>query len=562
MGLTSALFTGLSGLNANQFRIDVIGDNIANVNTTAFKGSRVVFETQFAQTLSQGTPPGNIQGGTNPAQIGLGTSLGAVQRNVLQGSIETTGVPTDLAIEGEGFFIVRSADNRQAYTRDGAFTLNADNYLVTPEGFFVQGFGVDEDFNIVPGVLTDLQIPLGRLSAARATQSARLDGNLSPDGTVGTQGTILLSNALVSDALGTPASAATALTDLRDASDPATVLFNNGDVLTLSGAEKGGRELPDAQFIVGTTGTTLGDLCAWFEEVLGINTGAGLPGSPGVSVNASGQIVITGNAGTENDLEIAPGELLSSNSATPQPLSFTKTQEANGDSVFTSFTVYDSLGTPVRINLTMVLEQKSTTGNTWRFYAESPDDSDLSLVLGSGTVTFYQSGRLSSTSNTMIQVDRTNTGAADPLSFTLDFSNVSGLSTGQSSLVLTQQDGFPPGVLDSFSIGADGTITGTFTNGLSRTLGQIALATFANPAGLVRETNNLYRTGPNSGEAVITTPLSMGAGRILSGSLELSNVDLSREFIGLITASTGFTAAGRVITTSDQLLNELLMLTR
>jgi len=562
MGLTSALFTGLSGLNANQFRIDVIGDNIANVNTTAFKGSRVVFETQFAQTLSQGTPPGNIQGGTNPAQIGLGTSLGAVQRNVLQGSIETTGVPTDLAIEGEGFFIVRSADNRQAYTRDGAFTLNADNYLVTPEGFFVQGFGVDEDFNIVPGVLTDLQIPLGRLSAARATQSARLDGNLSPDGTVGTQGTILLSNALVSDALGTPASAATALTDLRDASDPATVLFNNGDVLTLSGAEKGGRELPDAQFIVGTTGTTLGDLCAWFEEVLGINTGAGLPGSPGVSVNASGQIVITGNAGTENDLEIAPGELLSSNSTIPQPLSFTKTQEANGDSVFTSFTVYDSLGTPVRINLTMVLEQKSTTGNTWRFYAESPDDSDLSLVLGSGTVTFYQSGRLSSTSNTMIQVDRTNTGAADPLSFTLDFSNVSGLSTGQSSLVLTQQDGFPPGVLDSFSIGADGTITGTFTNGLSRTLGQIALATFANPAGLVRETNNLYRTGPNSGEAVITTPLSMGAGRILSGSLELSNVDLSREFIGLITASTGFTAAGRVITTSDQLLNELLMLTR
>ena len=113
MGLTSALYTGLTGLNSNQFRIDVIGDNIANINTVAFKGGRASFQTQFSQTFSAGSAPGQAEGGTNPMQIGLGSVLGAIQKQFTPGSIETTGVGTDLAVEGNGFFILRKATNEQ-----------------------------------------------------------------------------------------------------------------------------------------------------------------------------------------------------------------------------------------------------------------------------------------------------------------------------------------------------------------------------------------------------------------------------------------------------------------
>jgi flagellar hook protein FlgE len=129
-------------------------------------------------------------------------------------------------------------------------------------------------------------------------------------------------------------------------------------------------------------------------------------------------------------------------------------------------------------------------------------------------------------------------------------------------MVTTTQDGYASGTLTGFSVGADGVITGSFSNGLTRTLGQLAVATFTNPEGLVSSVNNLYMVGPNSGQPVIAPPQTLGAGRVLSGALELSNVDLTREFIGLITATTGFSASGRVISTSNDLLNELLTIAR
>jgi flagellar hook protein FlgE len=211
----------------------------------------------------------------------------------------------------------------------------------------------------------------------------------------------------------------------------------------------------------------------------------------------------------------------------------------------------------------MTLDSKSTNGNTWRFYADSPDDTDPNSSLGAtGTLTFDTDGKLLTATGNSIQVNRANTGASDPVGITLDFSNVTGLTTQTSTLVMTNQDGFPTGTLTSFSVGQDGVIKGTFTNGLSRTLGQMGLATFTNPEGLVLTTNNLYQVGANSGQPVITAASTLGAGRILGGALEQSNVDLIREFIGLISASTGFSASGRVITTSNDLLNQLLQLAR
>jgi flagellar hook protein FlgE len=567
MGLTSALYTGLTGLNTNQFRIDVIGDNIANINTIAFKGGRATFQTQFSQTFTAGSSPGQAEGGTNPLQIGLGSVLGAIQRQFTPGSIETTGVSTDLAIEGNGFFTLRKATNEQAFSRDGAFTLSATNELVSADGFRVQGYGVDDNFNLVEGVLTDIDIPLGTLSTAVATSKAEFDGNLSsgPDTAVATQGGILLSNTMVTDDAGTvPATASDLMVNLRDSASPTVKLFADGDTITLNDISKGGRTLTSATFNV-TSSTTLQDFMTFMEGALGINTdGAAIGETPaaGLTVTGTGEIQLRGNYGTANEITIDQADILSSNATTPRPFSWTVSQNATGESVFTSFKAYDSLGAEVDIDVTMVLTQKATTGNTWRYYVESPDDSDTDLVLGSGTLTFDTSGRFFSATGNTFAIDRVGMGSENPMSVELDFSRISGLDAEVSTLLMTLQDGFPPGSLNNFSIGTDGTIVGTFTNGLSRTLGQIAMATFANPEGLVQESNNTYTIGPNSGDAIITKPLELGAGRILSGALELSNVDLSREFIGLITASTGFSGAGRVVSTANQLLDELLILAR
>ncbi|HOW73137.1 MAG TPA: flagellar hook-basal body complex protein [Phycisphaerae bacterium] len=573
MGLTSAMYTGLTGLNANQLRIDTIGNNVANVNTTAFKGSRANFENQFSLTLSGGSGPSETSGGTNPSQIGLGTMLGSIQKSFLAGSIETTGLPTDMAIEGAGFFIVRTPTGEQAYTRDGSFKLASDQVLVSANGYQVQGYGVDQDFNIVPGVLGDLVIPLGTLSTARATTEAQFDGNLDASGSIATQGTILTSQVFQEGASGGPAATgATLLTNVYDTGSNAP-LFAENDVITLSTVRKGangGRQLPEAHFTVAAT-STLSDFAAFLNDRLGINADPAAGGTPGVTIGTvapdEGKIIIQGNAGTENALTIDMADIQSTNASFNAPFEFTETQEANGESVFTTFIAYDSLGNPVTVDLTTTLVEKNNLGTTWRFYAESAQDSDSSPSLGlTGTVSFNNDGQLTGITNDTLEIDRVGSGALTPLQIQLDFSGVTSLAApyaaNPSTLVMSTQDGYGMGTLSNFAVGTDGMIVGTFTNGLTRSLGQIALATFANAEGLVSDLNNLYRIGPNSGNPMISTPGTLGAGTIASSSLELSNVDLTREFIGLIGASTGFSASGRVISTSNDLLNELMSIAR
>ena len=558
MGLTSALFTGLSGLNSSQFQLDVIGDNIANINTTGFKGSRTLFQTQFARTLSAGTKPNGSSGGTNPSQVGLGSTIGSIQRSFSAGSIETTGIQSDLAIEGNGFFVLRTPENESVFTRDGTFTLSADNRLISADGFFVQGYAVNQSFELIPGAVTDVRIPIGSLTTARATDSAQLDGTLDSTGDVATQGTILQSQ-ILHDAANNPITSATLLTEVKDVGG--SPFFVNGDVISINGIKRGGRDVPAEQFVVGTTGTTVGDYLAWMDQALGIDTTVGVAGSPGVGVTVDGRLEIRGNAGTENALSIQPGTLLSSGS-TGVPFTFNETQAANGESATTTFIVYDSLGTPLTVNLTMVLEARTTASSSWRFYATAADDSDVTFDIGTGVLNFDENGQFVDAPQNGIVIDRVGSGATDPLSISLDFSRLSGLNARESELVMSFQTGFATGTLIDYSIGQDGVVTGTFTNGLNQVIGQIALATFANPAGLLSRSNNVYFVGPNSGEARITPPLVLGAGKISSGSLELSNVDLSREFVNLITSSTAFSAASRVISTSDTLLQELLLLAR
>ncbi len=561
MGLTTAMYTGLSGMNVNQARISTIGHNIANVNTTAFKNSRTLFQTQLSQTLSLGTRPSATSGGTNPTQIGLGAAVGTTQRDMSAGSLETTGIASDLAINGRGFFVLRDGNGRQMYTRDGAFNVDSQNRLVNADGYIIQGFGVDDGFNIVPGELTDITIPLGASASANATSTFFMMGELNSGGTIATHGSTHVSQAMVSGG-GAAATGATQLTDLRSADDPGTVLFAAGDTLTISGVSKGSRQLAPRTFTVGTDGSTLEDLANWLTGAMGINTNADVPGNPGITIEG-GTLVIRGNAGEENGFEISGNEFLSSNADVSLPFQFTGTEEANGASAYTSFTGYDSLGTPVSVNATFVLEETPDTGPVWRYYLESADASGESRVLGTGTAAFDTQGNFVSATGNQFTLDRSGTGAASPMSFALDFSSVYALATGSEPTIMSfEQDGYPPGTLIGFSVGQDGVINGTFSNGLTQRLGQVAVATFANDEGLVAESDNLYSVGPNSGNAMVGTPGQLAAGSLMSGALELSNVDLSREFIGLVTSSTGFQASSRVISVSSDLLNQLLLIVR
>ncbi len=555
MGLNSAMYTSLTGLNASQQRLDVTGNNIANVNTIAYKGSRTVFETQLSQTLSGGSSPTANSGGTNPMQIGLGVGTAAIQKDFTGGSIETTGVNTDVAIQGSGFFVIKDGTGNTMYTRDGAFKLDANQRLVTVDGSFVQGYGVDNNFNIVTGAPTNLYIPVGRLSVAQATTNAVFKNNLDSSGSIATTPGMAISEKLIDMTTGTDATSSTALINLATAANPGVALFATNDVITLSGT-KGTRNLESANYTV-TGGATVADLNTFIQNTMGIDSSAPQSTTGGVSI-VNGQITVVGNLGADNSPEIK----LTSSGAVPNPLTWA-TSEGDGTSKYTGFLVYDSLGNAVNVNATFVLESKSTTGNTWRFYVESPDDSDSSPYIGTGTITFDNTGKFVEATGTNIVINRANLGAVDPISMTLDFSKVTGLSAnGESDIFRESQDGYPTGTLNDYSIGEDGTIIGSFSNGMTKTLGQIVLANFSNPEGLIEKGNNCYIAGPNSGDPNVTTAGNLGTGSLIGGALELSNIDITKEFIDMVSASTAFSAAGKVITTSQQLLTELMTMIR
>lgn len=586
MASTTALFTGLAGLNSNARQLDVIGNNISNVNTTAYKSNRLQFSSAFNRTFSLGTSPNASTGGSNPGQIGLGVTMAGTQRNFSNGAISPTGLNTDLAIEGNGFFVVERSGER-FFTRSGAFQFNSQNDLVTLSGDRLQGYPVDSEFNIIEGRVEDVNIPIGTLTIAEATQNVTFSGNLNADGDVAQQGSVISLGTFTSGGFApTPATLLTAL-------DPPGT-FVDGNTIELRQAERGGKVIPTAQFEVTAT-STLGEYMDWLRVNLGIyENGGDDPTDPaGVSTDGSvslggvggDEIIIVGNPGSINDIEIDASDIFvqQGTAAGPPPnatpFSPIKSQSADGESVRTTFIVYDSLGTELQVDLTLVLSAKTGGGTFWRPYMHSDDDTDASNLLENGTLfaagsedmpmlQFDNFGQLATAGQYNIQVDRFETGALDPLQIALRFNSeadqVSALSNtgGGSSLAAVFQDGSPLGVLSSFSVGENGTITGGFTNGLTRTIGQLAIANFTNPEGLVDSGNNLFSVGPNSGTALITEPLEFGTGRIIGGALELSNVDLSQEFINMILTSTGYSAASRVVTTTNELMNQLLVLGR
>jgi flagellar hook protein FlgE len=571
MALTSTLFTGLSGLDVNQTRMNVVGNNIANVNTVAYKASRALFKPQFYVTDAAGSPPSSDFGGTNPSQRGLGASLATIQKDFTQGAIESTGKPTDMAIDGQGFFVVQDQSNGQQFTRDGSFTLNANHQLVTSGGAFVQGYGVDPNGNVIPGQLQNITVPLGSATIAKATDNVQLVGNLAADGQVASGASIIdgqdiqLSPAAAAAAGTTVPTSGTLLTDLVSTSSGAG-MFAPGQTFTLN-AKRNGNDIPSQTFSVTPT-STVGDLQTFFNNALGIDTSVAGAGAniPAGTAPGSVKLEITGNSGSANALTVTTGGFADPSGNTPFTFTANPAGVPAGESTHTSMTVYDSLGVPVNIDMTTVLQSASNTGTTWKFYANSADNIDTAnpgaTQVGTGTLKFDSNGQLTSVTGGSLTIHRDNTGATPTLPIQLDFSGVSSLAQDAahkgSDMEMASQDGIQLGTLASFSVGADGTITGAFDNGKTRSLGQLAIATFNNPQGLDDKGGNMFVAGADSGVPIITAPETLGSGGIRSGALEQSNVDLSSEFINLIVASTGFSASSRVISTSDQLLTELL----
>jgi len=579
-----SMYTALSGMTAHARRLDVIGNNIANANTTAYKSARMLFSDQFSWTLQPGAAPDGDLGGSNPTQIGLGVQIAGTQKNFTGGTLQQTGDARDLGIDGRGFFVVDNGAGDRRYTRAGNFRPNENDVLTTLDGEPVLGWAADAKFQVNKGALQPLTIPIGKLGFSEATADVRMSGNLRADGdlalngsSVNLTGTSAAGFSLIPGATR-PATApnilegTSLLTEIADPLATTSPLFSTGQIIEIAGVDRGKTSVPTTQFTI-KSATTVQDLMDYLRDALDINPkmAANPDGkTPGVALDpATGTLTITGNTGAINDLTIDPTDirLLSpSQQFVRNPFVTDKTTEASGESIRTSFKVFDSLGAPVDLQVGMVLVDRGLSGTTWRYELDSNDAPGLSTNLSFGNALFDNLGQIQSDPKISVQLDRSKQGAASPQTVAISLAGsdgvVTALASQQSKLINFYRDGAPYGTLSSYGVEADGTITGSFTNGMTRTLGQIPIATFANPEGLIDDGDNFFRVGANSGAPSVIAAGSAGSGKLQAGSLEQSNVDLSQQFIELILTSTGYSASSRVIKTSDELMQQLLALAR
>ncbi|RZS91424.1 flagellar hook protein FlgE [Motilibacter rhizosphaerae] len=425
-----SLFTGISGLKAHQTMLDVVGNNIANVNTAGYKSSSAVFEDTMSQMLRAAGAPQGTSGGTNPAQVGLGVRVAGISTNFSQGSTQSTGRSTDLSISGDGFFVTKQG-GEDLYTRAGSFNFDANGNLVTNGGAFVQGWTADATGKVDPnGPVGNIAIPTGTLLAPSETLHTGFKGNL------------------VAGAGATP------VTARQTFYDPQGVAHDV--VYTLTKA-----------------------------------TATSTPAAPAAS---------TGNDGWNVAVTI-DGNAVAGSNLSQQQLQFSNTTGQLASPAAT--------GTPAKAAFT------------------------LTVPWGSGSAT---------PPTNVVSIDVTNVR---------EFG-------GDGTFEATQPDGSTSGTLSGFNINPDGTVIGVFSNGLKQPLAKIALANFNNPPGLEKVGSTAFRSTVNSGLPELGSAGAGGRGALQSNTLEMSNVDLATEFTGLIIAQRGFQANSKVITTSDDILQQLV----
>lgn len=552
MSLSASMWTGVSGLLAHGERMNVLGNNIANVNTVGFKSSRMYFEDFFNQEIAT-TAADN-------SQVGRGVSVAAVFGDFSQGALETTNEATDLAIGGEGFFCVRvPGEETVYYTRAGNFRFNLEGYLVDPHGYVVQGREIIEQqstppsgavttqaaatTNVGTGVPRDIYVPPEGIEANHTShvdmmtnlENGALDHSVSatdpffsmfqnwdyltnPDGIGLTDNEYAYQNTIrVYDEAG-------ASHDLTVYYDPVT-MSNTGGVryweymVTIDPAE-------DMRTINGQT-------------MLG-NSNAGIMMIGSLTFSSSGQLR---DMTAYTLLSNAAGNLRNLNNWAP-------TQFRNGYPIFAAnFTGYS--------NSNFVVPGLDTNLQGPHGQEAPP----IEMNFGISSVTGAWTNATAASTAADIGLDPTQLpsyGVGDINYETLSTTSYASASTTQYQA----QDGYTSGFLQSVSIDRNGILSGRFSNGVTRELWEISLALFQNETGLTRMGGNLFAQSMESGEPFTGPANTNGRGSIASSSLEQSNVDLAREFVDMIATQRGFSANGKVITTTDQMLAEVIMLKR
>ena len=691
-----SLISGVAGLRNHLVRLDVIGNNIANVNTTGFKSGRVTFKDTLSQLLQGSSRPVGDLGGINPIQLGSGMAIGSIDTLITQGGLESTGNITDLAIQGEGYFFV-SDGNQEYFTRSGAFQFDGNAKLVSPtNGFAVQGRLANTAGVIGSGVaVSDIVLPFGQRSAAKATSSLSLMGNLNADSVKGsildssrvygleltgsdtdlnglfafgatddiisglvtnvsyvevsvdggttTQKyyynddsstlipadsdgafksldelvafidadfaslTVAITNGQIqftsgaadqnlvlssshpsfnralaqandsdldaaetstSDVFMHKAISTDLLTDLRNSLGETLGLIAT-DTITIN-AKVGGSAVNESEQLIGVA-TTYDD----FKDAL--NSAIGIVNPHGLVIDPNdGSLTINGDGGTANALTqldvVAISATRASRSDFDQVFSlnsgdWTSTQTAVDATHQATITYYDSIGNDS--TLTFTFSQDDSTSNRW-FWEVSVDAPAVISSGATGVILFNEDGSLKEfaydNSATSLQINPNN-GADNPITVEIDsgtYSTLDGVTQGSSpsTLVATNQDGHPMGTLDNIAITKTGEISGMYTNGVSKVLAQLVIATFNNPSGLFKTGDNMYQQSDNSGLPIIGTAGVSVSSVVTPGALELSNVDLATEFTNMIVAQRGFQANARVITTGNEILTELVNLKR
>lgn len=432
--MLTSLYTAVSGMGANGVSLSVIGDNIANLNTIGFKASRIAFGDVLSQTIT---------GIAGSSQVGRGVLVSGVSPLFTQGSFETTTNALDMAVDGDGFFIVSDGSARY-YTRAGQFSIDKNGNIVNPDGLILQGYLADASGTIT-GTVGNLQIST-KQSPPNMTTKVDIAVNLDSKATVPAAAFTLDSNG----------------DGVND--DPAN--YNFSTTVTVYDSQGGSHQV--TLYFVKTADN------AW--EVHYVHDD---PANPGQLIDA----------GTQSLTFDTNGALIDDNSGTPISFNF---------------------GTAVT----------------------SPQDITFNYGTGTGETP-------------------AGTGLDGTTQFASDF-----------AVINLTQDGYSAGALKNVVISEDGVITGIFTNGQTRPIGQVALARFVAPTGLTKLGRNLYAESFDSGQPIVGMPETSGLGRVLSHTLELSNVDLAEEFVKMISAQRGFQANSRIITTTDDLLQEMINLKR
>lgn len=568
-----SLYSGVAGLKTHQTRMDVIGNNIANVNTTAYKSSSMTFSELMSQTTQKasGANATTGVGGTNAKQIGLGVKAGAINTAITtQGSAQSTGNPLDIMITGDNFFVV-SNGSENFFTRDGSFYVDgAGNLAMTSTGYNVMGWGVDETTgNIKQDTVTALRI----MSAANmtyppeATTQANISGILDENDKDVTSANGKTVNLNFFDARGY---SYTAKFTFKQSSGTASneysmeltkLLDSTGAEIDISKVKFGDNSTQTLQ----TPVTFAGDTYEWDGKQLKTKADNKVVADLSAAFNADGTLIDTSNdeaaAKAQQETLDAIAAAYGYEGSTDE---FLKLYQKDANS--TEVTVETMLGnmaktTTAQGDLVLTTDKDKPMTMDGRFFE------GVKVIFDTDTGKLKQVG--SNVTDFKTNVDFTPLGG-NFSNITIDLSECTNYDKkGTSTIGATSGDldglgtGRRLGDMIGVSIQKDGMIYASYDNGMTKLLGQIATAAFANASGLEKQGDNLYSATLNSGEFDgIGVDITAGGGYMSTGQLEMSNVDLSSEFTEMITTQRGFQANSRIITVSDTLLEELTNLKR